>query len=117
MSDAKQPTSEAPSADRQIGEIADRVIFENERIRIWELKMEPGTDGPIHRHDQDHILVQISGDRMAVVPEPDTEGRYNEYMEADIIAGKCLYVEKGGIERARNVGAQAYHEIIVELKD
>jgi hypothetical protein len=102
---------------RRFGGIADTLLFENERVRIWEMKLPPGQEGPVHRHELDHILVQISGDRMAVVPEPDTAGEYDVYEEADVVPGNCFYVHRGGIERARNVGTQTYHEIIVELKD
>ncbi len=102
---------------RLFGDIADIVLFENARVRIWEMKLPPGQEGPVHRHELDHILVQISGDRRAVVPEPDTAGEYDAYEEADVVPGNCFYVQRGGIERARNVGTQAYHEIIIELKD
>lgn len=102
---------------RVLGNIADKLLFENERVRIWEMRLEPGRDGPPHRHDCDHVLVQISGDRMAVVPEPDTQGVYNEYLEADVLPGNYFYVERGGIEVARNVGKETFHEIIIELKD
>ena len=104
------------AADRRLGPIGTRVLFENHRVRIWELKMEPGEEGPIHRHELDHILVQISGDRMAVVPEPDTQGEYNTYEEADVFPGQVFYIGRGGVERARNVGTAPYHELIVELK-
>jgi beta-alanine degradation protein BauB len=102
---------------RKLGPIADRIVFENERVRIWELRMEPGHQGPVHRHDLDHILVQIEGDRMAVLPEPDTQGPYREYLEADVVPGQHFYVTRGGVEIARNVGRRTYHEIIIELKD
>jgi hypothetical protein len=102
---------------RKLGPIADRVVFENERVRVWELRMEPGHQGPVHRHELDHILVQIDGDRMAVLPEPDSQGPYREYLEADVVPGQHFYVTRGGVEIARNVGRRAYHEIIIELKD
>jgi hypothetical protein len=102
---------------RAFGDIATKLLFENARVRIWEMKMQPGELGPVHRRETDHILVQISGDRMAVVPEPDTQGPYNKYLEADVLPGQYFYVTRGGIERARNVGKQPYHEIIIELKD
>jgi hypothetical protein len=103
--------------ERRLGDIATRVIFENERVRIWEMRMPPGETGPPHRHALDHILVQISGDRMAVVPEPDSQGPYRDYLEADVVAGQALFVRRGGVERAKNVGREAYHEILIELKD
>ena len=105
------------TSERRLGPIANRVLFENERVRIWELRMPPGQQGPVHRHELDHILVQIDGDRMAVVPEPDTQGPYREYLEADVIPGQFFYVTRGGVETARNVGERTYHELIIELKD
>jgi len=103
--------------ERTLGEIATRLLFENERVRIWEMRMPPGELGPPHRHELDHVLVQIAGDRMAVVPEPDSEGPYREYLEADVVPGQFFYVTRGGVERAKNVGRETYHEILIELKD
>ena len=103
--------------ERRLGEIANRVIFENERVRIWEMRMPAGEIGPPHRHALDHILVQISGDRMAVVPEADSAGPYREYLEAEVVPGQIFYVTRGGVERAKNVGEREYHEILIELKD
>ena len=103
--------------ERKLGDVANRVIFENERVRIWEMRMPAGELGPPHRHTLDHILVQVSGDRMAVVPEPDTAGPYREYLEAEVVPGQVFYVARGGVERAKNVGEREYHEILIELKD
>ncbi len=103
--------------ERRLGDIANRVIFENERVRIWEMRMPAGEIGPPHRHALDHILVQISGDRMAVVPEADSAGPYREYLEAEVVPGQIFYVTRGGVERAKNVGEREYHEILIELKD
>jgi hypothetical protein len=102
---------------RKLGAIATRVLFENERVRVWEMRMPPGETGPVHRHELDHLLIQISGDRMAVVPEPDSAGPYREYLEADVAPGQVFFVERGGVEAARNVGRREYHEILIELKD
>jgi hypothetical protein len=100
-----------------LGPIADRVIFENERVRIWELRLPAGQRGPVHRHDLDHVLIAIAGDRVAVEPESGTEGPYAEYLEADVVPGSATYVTRGGLEVAYNVGRREFHEIIVELKD
>lgn len=93
-----------------------KVLFEDERVRVWELRLDPGEESDVHRHDLDHVLVQIAGDRVAVIPEPDTEGPYRDYLEADVVPGMVVQVRRGGVETARNVGAEPYHEIIVELK-
>jgi hypothetical protein len=104
-------------SESRYGDVATRLLFENDRVKIWEMVLEPGADGVLHRHDLDHILVQIDGDRMAVVPDPQTRGPYDEYLEAEVVPGQYFYVERGGIEVARNVGERTYHEILIELKD
>jgi hypothetical protein len=38
-------------------------------------------------------------------------------MEAPITPGMAVFVPRGGVETARNVGERPYHEIVVELKD
>jgi hypothetical protein len=103
--------------DRVLGGIGTKILFENDRVRLWEVRLAPGQDGAIHRHELDHVLVQIAGDRIAVVPEPDSEGPYREYMAADVIPGAAIYVTRGGVETARNLGEKPYLEVIVELKD
>lgn len=103
--------------ERVLADIANTLLFENDRVRIWEMRLPAGEQGPVHKHDCDHILIQISGDRMAVVPEPDTGSVYDKYEEADVFPGNWFFVDRGGIEAARNIGKQDFHEIIVELKD
>jgi hypothetical protein len=108
---------ELTSEGRTLGGVGTTVVFENDRVRIWELRLDPGQASEVHRHDLDHILVLVSGDRVAVQPEPDTAGPYNDYLEADVVAGAAVFVRRGGVETAINVGKQPYVEVIVELKD
>ena len=102
--------------ERELGGVGTRVVFENDRVRIWELRLEPGEDSAVHRHELDHVLVLVSGDRIAVEPEPDSQSPYREYLAADVVPGMVTFVPKGGVETAVNVGAQPYYEVIVELK-
>jgi hypothetical protein len=104
------------SEDRRLGGVGTKMLFEDDRIRVWQLKLAPGEDSPVHRHELDHVLIQIAGDRVAVVPEPDSQGPYRDYMEADVVPGAVVTVPRGGVELARNVGQQRYLEVIIELK-
>jgi hypothetical protein len=105
------------SDDRVFGDVGTRVVFEDDHVRVWQVRLAPGEQGPVHRHDLDHLLVQVAGDRIAVVPEPDTDGPYRDYLEADVVPGAVVHVRRGGVESARNVGSLPYLEIVVELKD
>ena len=101
---------------RELGPVGTRLVFEDDRVRVWELRLAPGEESAVHHHELDHLLIQVSGDRVAVVPEPDTGGPYRDYLEADVIPGAVVAVPRGGLELARNVGCEPYVEVIVELK-
>lgn len=111
---AAQP---AMGTERVFGDIGTNVVYEDDAVRVWRLKLDPEEESPIHRHELDHLLVQVSGDRIAVIPEPDTQGPFTEVLEADVVPGAVVHVRRGGVERARNVGSQPYLEVIVEIKE
>jgi len=102
--------------ERAMGEVGTRLLIEDDRVRVWEVRLAPGEEGDVHRHLLDHLLVQVAGDRIAVVPEADTEGPFRQYLEADVVPGAVVPVRRGGVERARNVGLEDYVEIVIEFK-
>ena len=104
---------------RQYGDIATKLLSENDRVRIWEMRLEPGQRSALHKHDNDYIMIQISGDRMAADFEADSAGPWGgeaTRVEGDIAPGNVIYAEAGGIETAINVGKEPFYEIVVELK-
>ena len=102
--------------ERILGNVATRLLLENDRVRIWEMDLAPGARSATHRHEVDYVLVQIEGDRIAAMPEADSGGAYTEYIEADVVPGKARYIRRGGIETAINIGQRRYREILIELK-
>ncbi|HVN86785.1 MAG TPA: cupin [Candidatus Binatia bacterium] len=101
---------------RILGNVGTKLLLENDRVRVWEMDLAPGAKSDVHRHELDYILVQIEGDRIAAQPEPDTAGKYRDYIEAAATPGKVTYITRGGIETAINVGTRRYREILIELK-
>src|ERR1700690_3413629 len=102
--------------DRELGGVGTRVVFEDHRVRVWALKLDPGERSAVHQHDLDHLLIQVKGDRIAVDHEPDSASPYRDYFEAAVISGMVTHVPRGGIETAVNTGTEPFYEIIVELK-
>jgi hypothetical protein len=101
---------------RTLGPVGTKVVHEDDRVRVWRLELAPGEKSAVHRHELDHLLIQVSGDRIAVIPEPDTEGPFRDYFAAEVIPGAVVTVPRGGVETAHNVGDRPYLEVIVELK-
>ena len=93
------------------------LLFENDRVRIWEMRLAPGERSRLHTHDRDYILVQVEGDRIAAEPHPATQGAVREFLEVDVVPGATVYLERGGVEWAVNTGGRPWREICIELKD
>ena len=73
---------------RTLGDVATRLLFENDRVRVWEMDLAPGERSATHRHDLDYVLVQIEGDRIAADSEPDTAGAHQGHIEGTRRAGQ-----------------------------
>ncbi|MEX0663289.1 MAG: hypothetical protein WD598_00805 [Acidimicrobiia bacterium] len=103
--------------DIELGEIGDHVLFENEKIRIWEMCVKPGEASPWHHHQHDYVVVVVEGDRVAVEHPAGEEPRSGEgYGEVAIQPGDVVFLEAGATEIARNTGKSRYRDIQIELK-
>ena len=102
-------------ADDAIGDVANHVLWEDDRLRIWEMKLEPGQHSDLHHHSHDYYLVIFSGDLVAGVPPKGSD--MEPFIGKVPPQGNTVAVPKGGTEWAVNVGDETYHEILIELKD
>ena len=84
------------AADRKLGDVATKHLFENDKVRVWEMELDPGQSSDVHEHKLDYLLIQLEG---------------------DVAPGNVIFIERGGIETAKNTGQRRYREILVELKD
>lgn len=100
-----------------LGGVGTRLVWENDRVRIWEMVLEPGERSALHEHTLDYLLIPLAGDRIGVEVEPDTAGDYRESADFPVPIGKAQFIRRGGIETAINSGVETYREILVELKD
>jgi quercetin dioxygenase-like cupin family protein len=101
--------------DDPIGNVADHVLYEDDKVRIWEMKLEPGEHSDLHHHGHDYYLVIFSGDLVAGVTPLGSE--FEPFVGVVPEAGNTVGIPKGATEWAWNVGEQTYHEILIELKN
>ena len=101
------------TAERKLGDVGTKVLFENEFCRVWEMDLAPGESSAVHRHDHPYALVILDGDRIAAIPEPDSPV-HGEYIEAEVNAPMIVELEAGGIETAKNIGEKRYYELLIE---
>ncbi len=105
---------------RDLHDVGDRVIFENDRVRVWELALQPGEESHVHEHLHDYLMICIEGDKVAGKATADQENAYGKagnFVDIPTSPGHTLYVRGGVTETAVNTGNEPYRNIIVELLD
>lgn len=97
---------------QELGNVATRLLFENERVKVWEMLLEPGESSDLHRHALDYVLCILEGTSIDA-DRPDG----GESQSFPVQPGQVVFVPRGGTERAVNRSATRFRELLIELKD
>lgn len=93
--------------------VGTKLLFENDRVRVWEIKLGPGERAPFHRHVHPYFYVCAEPGRVRVrFPS-------GHYADGDEEAGAFMYMEHSegepGIHDLENVGGTTIRYTTVEL--
>jgi len=92
--------------------IGTDLIFEDERVRIWQIVLEPGQAAPTHTHLLDYTTVTVEGSTLERLNADGTVDR------SEAKPGRVLrWYQSTRTHGLRNVGTTRFHNIIIELKD
>jgi hypothetical protein len=58
VGDFDKELTAARDGNRQLG---TKVLFENDRVRIWEVRLAPGERGAFHLHDRHYVWTVVDG--------------------------------------------------------
>jgi hypothetical protein len=101
----------APSNHR----LGTSVWFENDRIRVWEVLLEPGQRGEFHAHTTDYFWTVVEGSRGL---QRFSDGRF---VVRDYLVGETKFLEHSEadvlIHDLENVGTSRLRFVTVELLD
>ena len=50
----------------ELGPVGQEIVYENDRVRVWHIRLEPGERQPLHRHDHPYLVVAIEGAKNVV---------------------------------------------------
>ncbi len=48
-----------PRGDEPLGLVANQFLFENDRLKMWHLDLQPGESSDWHVHDLDYVTVVV----------------------------------------------------------
>jgi hypothetical protein len=111
-----QPVPPSDTASSEPSEsVGTKLLFENDRVRVWELALEPGEHVEKHVHRDDFLLI-IATDGSLRHVDPRNPGNDRD---VSFRANQVAFVEAGEgqvHDRLVNVGDSFYRNYIVELK-
>jgi beta-alanine degradation protein BauB len=109
--DKRQVVPDGEGGEVQLGDIGTSIVFENEHVRVWEVRLEPGQVQTWHQHEHPYLIVGIEGgdNRMEFL-----DG--SEPRDMRETAGRVVYRDAGKVHKLTNVGTTRYVNRLVELK-
>ena len=106
--------------------VGTQKVFENDRVIVWHLDLEPGEEGKRHTHRLDYVVRVLSGSTLAV---SGPEGELLDTVELEsggavafsvvgdqIVSDRPGYPTVPATHSARNIGTNTFREVLIEFK-
>ncbi|MDT5042579.1 MAG: hypothetical protein QOE51_3564 [Actinoplanes sp.] len=93
-----------------LGPVGQRIMFENDTVRIWHIELAPGETQPLHHHGLAYVVVAVQGAKNVI---HTAAGERIDVVEE---AGEVVFREPGQTHTLTNAGDTTYIGRIVELK-
>jgi quercetin dioxygenase-like cupin family protein len=94
-------------------DVGTRLLFENDRVRVWDLRLAPGESTGLHRHTTDFLYVVIGDGTLQTVFPDGTREPPRDMRDGDV---RFRDVADETVHAAANVGDSPWRNIVVELK-
>ncbi|MGI8551700.1 MAG: hypothetical protein ACR2PL_13080 [Dehalococcoidia bacterium] len=96
-------------------EVGTRVMYENERVRVWDLALAPGESLAKHIHRTDYFFIVESGGLIRFA-DPDNLADFHDVQFQDDQV-TFVPVADGKVDnRLTNIGEKRHRNYVIELK-
>ena len=89
---------------------ANRLLFENEHTRVWEMLVQPGESFPMHSHEYPYLSLIIESAALILIQEDGSERRL------ELEAGAVVWGDVPDVHAVKNVGTTTFRNRLVEFK-
>ena len=94
-----------------LGEVGQRVVLENEHVRVWEIRLEPGETIDFHIHYHPYLVISLGGG------ENEIETVFGQHIKTHEPLGSTVFIdEMRAVHRLTNRATVPYVSRLVELK-
>jgi len=109
--DDKHGLKAAAERDITLGQVGDKILFENEHIRMWEVRIEPGQTIDFHIHYHPYLVVSLGGG------ENEIETIFGKKIPTEEPAGSFVFIdEMRAVHRLTNKSKVTYWSRLIEMK-
>ncbi len=98
-------------AEVELGAVGREIVLENEHVRVWEVRLEPGDVQEWHLHEHPYLIIGIEGAENLMEYLDGSEAR-----QLSEHPGRVVYREAGSVHKLTNVGETLYVNRLIELK-
>jgi hypothetical protein len=97
-------------------QVGTRVLFENERVRVWDLALAPGESLEKHIHRLNYFYIVESGGLIRFTDPDNPADTRDVQFQDDQVTFRA--VDGGGKvdNRLTNIGAKRHRNYVIELK-
>ena len=96
--------------------VGTALMFENERVRVWDLALPPGASLAKHIHRTDYFFIVESGGLIRFA-NPDDPTDYEDVQFADDQVTFIAVGPEGKVDnRLTNIGTKRHRNYVIELK-
>jgi mannose-6-phosphate isomerase-like protein (cupin superfamily) len=95
--------------------VGTRLLFENERVRVWDLALQPGQSLEKHIHRNDFLFIVVEGGSLRHVDSENPGNNQAVRYEDD----QVVFIEAadGAVHnRLENIGENPYRNFVIEIK-
>ena len=106
--------------------VGSKIVFEDDKVKVWEFNLEPGEQTPLHTHELDYVFYVIDGAPLEVFDADNNDLGTLDLKSGDVVPirveGDELVVINNPSRRvpvthaARNTGSTRYRELLIETK-
>ena len=94
-----------------LGEVGQRIVLENEYVRVWEISLDPGQTIDFHIHYHPYLIISLGGG------ENEIETIFGKRITTDEPCGSTVFInEMRAVHRLTNRATVAYLSRLIELK-
>jgi hypothetical protein len=92
--------------------VGTELLFENDIVRVWEMRLDPGESSPVHRHRCDYLIAYVDsleGDISR--QQASTQRAY----DSGYVAYLPVPVEGSEEQRLSNAGGRFHRHFVIEF--